>query len=90
MSDLAQAGSWREAARAAQLSLATQADPEIAALLGDCLLNMDGTGYIAAEPIYRAAIVGCLAACASPVGCPEQPSQLVPSMLGFAVSSSLL
>ena len=29
-------------------------------------------------------------ACASPVGCPEQPSQLVPSMLGFAVSSSLL
>jgi hypothetical protein len=52
---LAQAGSWREAAKAARLSLATQADPEIAALLGDCLLNMDGTGYIAAEPIYRAA-----------------------------------
>ena len=29
-------------------------------------------------------------ACASPVGCPGQPSQPVPSMVGFAVSSSLL
>jgi hypothetical protein len=59
---LAQVGNWRPAVATARLSLAMQFDAGVAVLLGDCLMNMDPLGYIAAEPIYRAAVIGCFAA----------------------------
>src|SRR5262245_53132651 len=44
---LAQAGNWWQATTAAQLSLVIHADPVIAVLLGDCLMNADSTGFMA-------------------------------------------
>jgi tetratricopeptide (TPR) repeat protein len=53
---LARLGRWQEAAQVAQRSLEAQPGPEVAVLLGDCLLNSASTGYVAAEPAYRAAV----------------------------------
>jgi hypothetical protein len=59
---LARLGRWQEAAQVAQRSMEAQLGPEVAVLLGDCLMNSASTGYLAAEPAYRVAVTASSAA----------------------------